>query len=63
MAEYKAYKAKNKELVVEISNAKARCWSELLDTVDCDILGQPYKIVMKLSKKTYTEFGISRSTR
>jgi hypothetical protein len=47
VAEHNAYKAAKKELVVEISNAKARCWSELLDTVDRDIWGQPYKIVMK----------------
>lgn len=44
---WEEYKASKKVLQNSIKRAKQDCWKTLCDTVDCDIWGEGYKIVMK----------------
>jgi len=41
------WKGKRKQLALAIKEAKEKCWSDLIATVDKDPWGKPYKIVMK----------------
>lgn len=41
------WKGKRKQLALAIKEAKEKCWSNLIATVDKDPWGKPYKIVMK----------------
>jgi len=41
------YREARKELKHRIREAKARCWAELVKTVDDDPWGKHYKVVLK----------------
>jgi len=43
----RAYREARKELKHRIREAKAKCWAELVKTVDDDPWGKPYKVVLK----------------
>lgn len=51
------YKSKRKELRNEINRLKSLAWQELLDSIDEDPCGLPYKIVLKKLKAP--SFGIT----
>ncbi|KAL4143949.1 hypothetical protein QTP88_006197 [Uroleucon formosanum] len=47
----KTWKNSRKKLAIAIKEAKERCWSDLIPTIDKDPWGKPYKIVMKRLRK------------
>lgn len=45
--EAEVFRSSRKELVTLIAAAKEKCWSDIIDSVQSDIWGRPYKMVMK----------------
>ena len=45
-----SHRAARLKLTKAIKSSKAHCWDELLEEVDCDPWGRPYKVVMKKVK-------------
>lgn len=41
------FRNSRKELALSIIKAKKKCWAEIIDSVENDLWGRPYKIVMK----------------
>lgn len=52
------WKEARKTLALAIKVAKEKCWSDMIRTIDSDVWGKPYKIVMKRLTKHSPATGI-----